>query len=171
MPMKWKPAPQALVDRFSEIVPDDPRIERRKMFGYPCAFAGGNMFMGLFQDQLILRLGAADRAEMVSREGALPFQPMGRPMREYVSVPPALIADDGRIGAWIKRSFAWAASLPGKAPKKKGGGKRVAKARAAPKKSGARKAGGTGRALAKPARAESAAKPKAREAAQRARKP
>lgn len=114
--MTWKPAPQALIDRFGDLVPDDPRIERRKMFGYPCAVLSGNLFMGLFQDQLMLRLGAADRSEMVSREGALPFQPMGRPMREYVVVPPALLSDAPGMQRWIARSIAFAAALPRKQP-------------------------------------------------------
>ena len=33
--MAWEKAPRALVELFAESLPDDPRIERRKMFGYP----------------------------------------------------------------------------------------------------------------------------------------
>jgi hypothetical protein len=46
MKMSWRKSPDALVEKFSQIVPPDPRVERRKMFGYPAAFVGGNMFIG-----------------------------------------------------------------------------------------------------------------------------
>ena len=45
--MAWTKAPQSLVDLFTESLPDDPRIERRKMFGFPSVFVGGNMCAGL----------------------------------------------------------------------------------------------------------------------------
>jgi hypothetical protein len=42
----WKKSPPALVERFEAIVPALSGAERRKMFGYPAAFVGGNMFAG-----------------------------------------------------------------------------------------------------------------------------
>ena len=41
--MAWKKAPAALIDLFGASLPDDPRIERRQMFGYPAAFVNGNL--------------------------------------------------------------------------------------------------------------------------------
>ena len=42
MAMKWRKSSETLVQKFAELVPQDPRVERRKMFGYPAAFTGGN---------------------------------------------------------------------------------------------------------------------------------
>jgi len=36
--MAWRKSPEPLIQLFDEALPDDPLIERRKMFGYPCAF-------------------------------------------------------------------------------------------------------------------------------------
>jgi TfoX/Sxy family transcriptional regulator of competence genes len=113
--MKWRKAPPALVERFHEVFPGSP-AETRPMFGYPAGFLNGNMFMGLWQDSMVLRLGDEARKKFLALEDTRPFEPMGRPMREYVVVSPALIADDKGLRAWIAKSLAFAETLP---PKKK----------------------------------------------------
>ncbi len=116
MPSKWRKSPPELVDCFTRVVPRDPRVEPRQMFGYPCAFCAGNMFMGLHQESFILRLRDEHRAEFLQREGAAIFEPMpGRQMREYVVVPPALLGNPEELGLWIARALAYAVSLPAKA--------------------------------------------------------
>ena len=112
--MAWaKPSPR-LIARFDRALPADPRIERRQMFGCPCAFTGGQMFAGLFQEQLFVRLGEAERAALLAEPGAAPFVPMpGRVMREYVCVPRPLTSR--RLPQWLLAAFAYAASLPPKA--------------------------------------------------------
>lgn len=111
----WRPSPEALVRRFEAAMAAVPGAHARKMFGYPAAFRNGNMFAGLFQDQMILRLSADERAELSRHRGAKPFEPMpGRPMREYVVVPPAVLRSPGELHAWFARAFAYAGSLPSK---------------------------------------------------------
>lgn len=79
----------------------------------------GNMFMGLHSDSLILRLNPADRAEFLDRYDAMLFEPMpGRPMKEYLIVPPAVVGDDDAVADWIRRSRAYAEQLPAKKAKK-----------------------------------------------------
>lgn len=111
--MAWKRSPDWLVDAFDGLVPqDDSRVERRKMFGYPCAFANGNMFMGLHEDRLVLRLPEEAREELRSRHGATPFEPFeGRSMREYSVVPRELIENPAELAEWIQRSADYAASV------------------------------------------------------------
>ncbi len=88
---KWHAAPADLVRVFGEMVRLMPGVEVRKMFGYPCAFFQGQIFAGLHQESMILRLSEEDRARFLTIEGASQFEPMaGRPMREYVVIPPAL---------------------------------------------------------------------------------
>jgi TfoX/Sxy family transcriptional regulator of competence genes len=115
MAMKWRKSPEPLVQRFSELVPNDPRVERRKMFGCPAAFVGGNLFMSLFQDSLVLRLSEVDRAALLKFAGASPFEPMpGRPMREYAVVPPSMVHGGRALAGWVRRSLAYASALPAK---------------------------------------------------------
>lgn len=91
------------------------------MFGYPVCVLSGNMFMGLHEDSFILRLAEADRAEFLGRYDARLFEPMpGRPMKEYIVVPPSLVYDDAIISEWVRRSRTRAEQLPAKKPKKKG---------------------------------------------------
>ena len=88
--MAWKKSSTALVEAFHPALPGDGRVERRQMFGYPCAFVNRNMFTGLHEENLVVRLDADARAELLRVKGARAFEPMpGRVMREYVAVPPA----------------------------------------------------------------------------------
>jgi len=73
-------------DYFRSIVPDDPRVEIKPMFGNVAAFVNGNMFLGLFGSDVGVRLPEDDRASLLGVEGAGPFGPEGRSMGEYVGV-------------------------------------------------------------------------------------
>lgn len=115
---KWRKSPPELVALFSSVVPEGPGIERRKMFGYPCAFVNGNMFTGLHQESMIIRLSETDRTEISDTHGATPFKPFGpdskMTMREYVALPPNIMADVKALGAWVMRAVDFTSSLPPK---------------------------------------------------------
>ena len=122
MPMKMDKSPPELAKIFEEAFPDDPRAERRKMFGFPSGVVNGNMFGGLFEQYVIVRLGEADLHMIVNDYGAEPFEPMGRPMKGYVTVPSAIVGEPERLREWVQRAFEFAAALPAKekkAPKAK----------------------------------------------------
>ncbi len=119
MAMKWRKSPEALVRTFEGIVPDDPRVERRKMFGYPAVFLSGKLFMSLFQDSLVLRLSEDDRKSFLRLDGAAAFEPMpGRAMREYVVAPPAMVERPQSLRPWIRRSLDYARTVPPKSAKR-----------------------------------------------------
>lgn len=113
--MKWKKAPEWLVERFHQLVPEgDARVERRKMFGYPCAFAAGNMFIGLCQDQLVLRLPEPARERFLAEAETDVFSPFpGRVMREYAVVPHTWLEPSRgeELAGWIAQSLEYAGSL------------------------------------------------------------
>ncbi len=101
-------------EAFKTFVPDDPRVSLRPMFGTIAAFANTQMFMGLFNDELFVRL-PADEPPVALAAGCHLLEPMpGRPMREYVSVPGWQSAPD-RVREWAPRALAYALSLPAKA--------------------------------------------------------
>jgi len=116
----WGKSPPDLVDAFAAAIADLPGSEPRKMFGFPAAFVNGKLFTGLFEDRWFVRLAEADRAELAGA-GAPAFEPMpGRPMREYVELPAAVLADDATRDAWLRRSLAHVAGMPKeKKPKKR----------------------------------------------------
>lgn len=152
--MNWRKSPEALVATFQAALPTDGSAERRQMFGYPAAFVNGRMATGLHQEDLIVRLPEARRRVLLEQPGARTFEPMpGRPMKEYVIVPPAVVDDAAELRAWIREAITHTASLPRKAkdsPKTKDNAKAKDKARAKAPKAKA------------PLRAKAAAKPKAK---------
>ena len=112
-------SPPELVARFEELTDHVPDATKKAMFGYPSCVLNGHMFMSLFQDSMVLRLDEDDLAEMMSKHGGEPFEPMaGRAMKGYVRLAPAIVADDKLIEQWIRRAHDHAASLPPKQPKK-----------------------------------------------------
>ena len=129
--MAWRKSPPELIAAFDAALPDDRRVQRRSMFGYPCAFARGNMFTGLHQENLIVRLPEGERARLLRHPGASIFEPMpGRQMKEYVAVPPEIVEDGEALRGWMTTALDYASSLPAKGPKgagKGGGGARPVK--------------------------------------------
>lgn len=84
MAKKWQKSPQHLIDNFYALMEFFPEADLRKMFGYPCAFLNGNMFIGLHEANLVIRLPNEDRKQLFEEKLATPFEPMkGRIMREY----------------------------------------------------------------------------------------
>ena len=120
--MKWRKPDEELVRLLDETVAGletDQPIDYKPMFGCPAYFTGGNMFAGVWQDSLMLRLPDGERRQVLESGGGL-FEPMeGRPMKEYVVLPPADLADRAALKDWVTRAAAYAASLPPKAPKKR----------------------------------------------------
>ena len=115
--MNWRKAPETVIQAFDAALPDDPAVQRRKMFGYPCAFVNGNMFAGLHQENIAVRLPEKRRSEAIA-SGVQQFEPMpGRPMREYIVVPPADYTNKTRLSAWLDEAFRFAAAMPIKEPK------------------------------------------------------
>ena len=119
--MKWKKAPEELVvflaDKMKNI-----DCEYKKMFGYPAYFINGNMFAGLFADNLFLRLSESDRESIVKLQPSIKVlepQP-GRAMKEYIVVPKTLYQNKSFFDKWLSRSIDYASSLPPKKKKQKG---------------------------------------------------
>jgi TfoX/Sxy family transcriptional regulator of competence genes len=129
----WTKSPQSLIDLFEKSVPSAASVSRRKMFGYPAAFANGNLFIGLHQNDFIIRLSENDRARFSTEFGERRFEPIpGRPMREYVRLPDELMADPRRRASWINLSLRYAEAIAPKAksPKRKQMPDRVKRSRA-----------------------------------------
>jgi TfoX/Sxy family transcriptional regulator of competence genes len=108
---KWKPAPERWVTAFAAA--SKGLGEPRKMFGYSAAFANGNMFAGLHEAGLVMRLPGTQRETFLRLDGARRFEPIpGRVMREYVVAPDALAEESTALRAWLTKAFRYASSLP-----------------------------------------------------------
>jgi TfoX/Sxy family transcriptional regulator of competence genes len=103
---------------FRSLVPDDPRVEVKPMFGNLGAFVSGNMFMGLLGADVGLKLDDAGRAALLAEDGAGPFGPPERPMGGYVAIPPAWRSTPADAAPWVRKALEHVARLPPKKPKK-----------------------------------------------------
>jgi|SRR5579862_3027994 len=118
--MKMEKSPAELVSRFEASAPTSADIVHRNMFGYPACFVNGNMFTGLFGSRLFVRLGKAQRAEVLAQPGFSLLEPMpGRPMKEYVVLPDDVVADSDKLALWVVTAAEHARTLPPKEPKAK----------------------------------------------------
>jgi TfoX/Sxy family transcriptional regulator of competence genes len=104
-------------DYFRSILPSDPRVEVKPMFGNIAGFVNGNMFVGLFGSDVGVKLSDRDREQLLA-EGGGPFGPAERPMGGYVSLPASWRNDPAKGGSWAERALVHVASLPPKAAKK-----------------------------------------------------
>jgi TfoX/Sxy family transcriptional regulator of competence genes len=113
-----KPA-EADKDFFRSVLPGDPRVEVKPMFGNLGAFVHGNMFAGLFGAAVGVRLDDAGRAELEGIDGSGPFGPAERPMGGYTSLPEAWRATPEVAAQWVERALTHVSALPPKVKKPK----------------------------------------------------
>ena len=94
---------------FLALVPPDPDVTTRAMFGQIVAFLNGNMFMGLFGDRLFVLLSEADRARVLE-EGGADFTTKG-----YVMIPNGWIERPEQARPWVAAALEVGRALPPKA--------------------------------------------------------
>lgn len=106
-------------ERFRRLVPEDPRVDVKPMFGQLGAFVNANMFMGLFGSDVGVRLPDDLRERLLDEDEAGPFGPEERPMGGYVTLPAKWLDKPNLVDPWIGRAFDYVAGLPPKRPKRK----------------------------------------------------
>jgi TfoX/Sxy family transcriptional regulator of competence genes len=123
-----KPSEQAKA-AFSQLVPDEPEVTLKPMFGNLSAFVNGNMFAGLFGEDMFVRLPDPEIAA-VKKQGGRDFEPMaGHAMRGYVIVPNTWRTKPAPASILVKRSLALIRAMPAKAAKSKAPAKKTTKKR------------------------------------------
>ncbi len=104
-------------DFFTSVLPADPEVEVKPMFGNLGAFVHGNMFAGLYGPAIGVKLSDADMQELAGIEGSGPYGPDERPMGGYLSLPAAWRAKPDLAASWIARALTHVASMPPKVSK------------------------------------------------------
>ena len=102
---------------FSALVPGDPTITLRPMFGNLAAFVNGNMFAGLFGEGMFVRLPDTEAAAVIEN-GGTPFEPVaGRRMAGYVMVPAGWQKNTESVKPLVTRALKLTRAMPAKAKK------------------------------------------------------
>src|SRR6516162_9669336 len=97
---------------FRSVLPADPEVEVKPMFGNLGAFVHGNMFAGLFGSAVGVRLAEPDASELQAVEGSGPFGPEGHAMAGYISLPSAWREDASLASSWVDRAREHVGTLP-----------------------------------------------------------
>lgn len=115
MPM---PRPSDAAKRaFRDVVPEGPGVALKPMFGNLAAFVHGNMFAGLFGDDLFVRVSDADRSILLAR-GGRDFAPMpARPMKGYVVLPGDWRSHPDDSRHWVGLALEATGRMPDKSAK------------------------------------------------------
>jgi TfoX/Sxy family transcriptional regulator of competence genes len=118
--LPWEKANKVLIQLLEKTVVKYP-CDRRMMFGSPTFFINNNMFAGVHEDTVILRLADEDRAALyAAHKEASPFTPMpSRPMKEYAALPESLCKNAAVFNDLLDRSFKYALTLPAKPARRK----------------------------------------------------
>jgi TfoX/Sxy family transcriptional regulator of competence genes len=116
--MAWKKAPEALKVLMEKAM-EGIHAEKRTMFGFPCWFVNGNMFAGLFEDSVFVRLSPAQKDKAHEAGKPFPaFSPMpGRPMKDYSLISKDVHGAPSRFGPLLEEAWTHAAALPPKQKK------------------------------------------------------
>jgi TfoX/Sxy family transcriptional regulator of competence genes len=111
-----KPSEEAKA-ALARVVPDEPAVTLRPMFGQLSAFVNGNMFCGIYGEELFVRL-PEDEIAKVKTQGGRDFEPVaGHKMSGYV-----MVTGDWRAKpphTLIKRALEVTRKMPAKTAKKK----------------------------------------------------
>jgi len=117
--MQWKKAPEQTKQLLADAAAGIDCVNR-VMFGYPACFVNGNMFAGVYQSSIVVRLPLDAHPALRSANPQLrAFEPIkGRIMKEYLELPDAAAAHKALLKVLVRKAHAYAASLPAKKARK-----------------------------------------------------
>lgn len=108
-----------LADKLRVALGERAGLTEKHMFGGIAFMLNGHMCVGLVKDQLMLRIRPDDYEAFLQREGVLPMEFTGRPMRGFVFIDAEKTTTTAAVRRWIQPALAYVQSLPPKAAKAK----------------------------------------------------
>ncbi|MGD9380127.1 MAG: TfoX/Sxy family protein [candidate division WOR-3 bacterium] len=115
--MKWQKPSEELVTLLKKKL-ENTKCESRKVFGCPSYFINNNMFIGVFQKNIFIRLSPEDAKETLEKHPKVRhFEPRtGMVMKEYLTLPETIYQRKDVFSRLLEKSLEYVRSLP---PKKK----------------------------------------------------
>lgn len=105
---------ESLAARIREVLDHQVGIEAKEMFGGIGFLLNGNMLVGVWKENLIVRVGADAYEEALAEPSVVEFDITGRPMSGWVMVEPEGMDEDDDLKKWIGRAVDFVRKLPGK---------------------------------------------------------
>ena len=118
---EWKKPDPKMAERFNAALPAHPQAQPKKMFGYPACFVNGNFFVGMHNDNVVVRLPGDLKSKFPELARAEIFDPMetGKGMKDWWIIPPAITRSDAKLADFFDATFAEVRQLPPKEKKSK----------------------------------------------------
>ena len=105
---------EGLATRLREILGEEPGLAEKKMFGGLAVLLAGNMAVGVYGDDLLVRIDPGQQATLLAEPGTRPFDMTSRPMKGWIVVSATMCAEDADLRRWVSRGVTYARSLPPK---------------------------------------------------------
>ena len=103
-----------LAERLHDLLDERVDVTSKKMFGGLAFMLRGHMFVGVTNDDLMVRVGAKQHAYALSLPHARLMDFTGRPMKGYVFVGPGGVESDQDLAHWVNLGVEFARTLPPK---------------------------------------------------------
>src|SRR6516162_9470559 len=105
---------ESLAARIRDALARKKGVEEKTLFGCACFLLGGNVFVGVWKDSLIVRLGPDNDDDALLEPHVREFDITGRPMKGWVLVEPEGVEGDDQLAGWIQRAVKFVGNLPAK---------------------------------------------------------
>ena len=102
---------EGLAERVRDLLAIRSGLTERKMFGGIAWMLDGNMACGVAGDELMIRVSKDDREHALGEPHTRVFDMTGKPMKGFICVAPAGVADDEALAGWVDAGAGYAASL------------------------------------------------------------
>lgn len=119
---KNSPVPPEQLALYERLIATLPDVELRSNFSTAYTALAGNMFTMISKHGVVgIRLPKAEREELLARYDAELFRgdPAWPPAKEYVAVPPALLANTAELRPYLEASHRHVQTLKPKSPRKR----------------------------------------------------
>ncbi|MGD0960173.1 MAG: TfoX/Sxy family protein [Methylomonas sp.] len=101
-----------LVERIRQELNIMPEYGEKRMFGGVCFTLNGNMLCGVVKDKLMVRVGPSAYDEALKQPHARVMDFSGRPMRGYVFIAGAGLAENESLSYWLGLAVDFVGTLP-----------------------------------------------------------
>ncbi|MFT3699772.1 MAG: TfoX/Sxy family protein [Kofleriaceae bacterium] len=102
---------EALAARIRRGLPPDSSITEKKMFGGIAFLFDGKMFIGVADNDLMVRVGPEAHAASLAKPNVRPMDFTGKPMVGYVFVGPKGTKTDDAVAAWSTQAREFVATV------------------------------------------------------------
>lgn len=107
------PYDESLARRVRELLAAETGITEKKMFGGLAFLLHGHLSVGAAsKGGLLVRLDLADAETALTLPHVATMTMNGRSMRGWITVSPEGLRTEQQLAAWVRRSVAYAATLP-----------------------------------------------------------